>query len=105
MDVLYAPWNPNERSGVIVTPLQEVFLPFEDMRNLRYEGKKPVQGHTIKSSSFTSLFYSLTLYCVLSVYSRTLYICEEDRIPDPYGAYILGPYFWWKTIEFEFQRA
>lgn len=90
--------HPDEWSAVIVTPLQEVFLPFEDLRKLRYEGKKTFQGHTIKSSSFTSLFYLLTVYCVLSGCSGTLYISEEDRISDPYVAHILEPYFWWKTI-------
>lgn len=36
--------------------------------------------------------------------SRPLYISKEDRIPDPYRAYILEPYFWWETIEFEFKE-
>lgn len=36
--------------------------------------------------------------------SRPLYINKEDRISDPYRAYILKPYFWWETIEFEFKE-
>lgn len=39
-DVHYAPSHPKEWSGVIVTSLQEVFLPFENMRKLRYETVK-----------------------------------------------------------------
>lgn len=34
-DVHYAPSHPKEWPGVIVTSLQEVFLPFENMRKLR----------------------------------------------------------------------
>lgn len=36
--------------------------------------------------------------------SRPLYMSEEDRILDPYRAYILELYFWWEAIEFEFKE-
>jgi hypothetical protein len=67
---------------VIVTSLQEV-LSSKETEVMR--GKKPFQGHTVKSGTFLVLF----IICwVLSMCSRLFYISQEDRMPDPYGAYI-----------------